>query len=160
VARAFYAPAAQASFTLLGLWWVVAQFKYAEWSATPAGRRLMYDVSLFFLLPGTMSLASLVSDDEPGVWRIAFGLLALAGAGEALASAIRSRADAGRRPLLEAGLTAGVVLYGLIGLVALAPGTAADASGLSSLELEGLMVAALLFLGVNMAWAVFQSRRA
>jgi hypothetical protein len=49
---------AQASFTLLALWWVLLQIRHDEWFADTAYRRRAYDVSLYFLLPGIMSLGS------------------------------------------------------------------------------------------------------
>ena len=58
----FYSTAAQLSFVLLGLWWVVVQFKFDRWRHDPARRRMAYDISSFFLLPGLMSLTSLAAD--------------------------------------------------------------------------------------------------
>ena len=49
----FYREAAQVSFTLLGLRWLVIQFKYADWGRSTEGRRLVYDTSLCFMIQGS-----------------------------------------------------------------------------------------------------------
>lgn len=51
----FYSTVAQASFTLLGLWWVVLQIRYGPWMRNPGVRRAVYDISLYFLLPSERS---------------------------------------------------------------------------------------------------------
>ena len=52
----FYATTSAVSFTLLGFWWVVVQFRHDEMTADPGRRRLAFVVSLHFILPGLMSL--------------------------------------------------------------------------------------------------------
>ncbi|MCC6176076.1 MAG: hypothetical protein IT305_12290 [Chloroflexi bacterium] len=54
------------SFTLLGLWWIACQ-AHMDWLAEPTGRRMAYVVSLHFVLPGAMSLLSLVAPDVPSI---------------------------------------------------------------------------------------------
>ena len=71
--QAFYAAVAGISFTLLGLWWVVVITR-TEWRQSPARRLLAYTVSLHFLLPGMMSILSIIAPDEPLVWRTVFSL--------------------------------------------------------------------------------------
>ena len=47
----FYATTSAVSFTLLGFWWVVVQFRHDEMTADPGRRRLAFVVSLHFVLP-------------------------------------------------------------------------------------------------------------
>src|SRR5204863_450425 len=62
----FYGAMAQVSFTLLGLWWVVVQFKYSDLMRDRRRRIQAYDTSLYFVLPGIMSLISqLASSGRP-----------------------------------------------------------------------------------------------
>ena len=74
----FYAATSALCFTLLGFWWVVVQFRHSEMTATPTARRFAFLVSLYFLLPGLISLAALIA--ATGVlWRLAFGAAGIAG---------------------------------------------------------------------------------
>ena len=75
----FYATTSAVSFTLLGFWWVVVQFRHDEMTQDPGRRRLAFVVSLHFILPGLMSLGALLTADEPIVWRLTFGLAGVAG---------------------------------------------------------------------------------
>ena len=79
----FYATAAQLSFVLLGFWWAILTFQFDAWMAAPARRAIAYYVSLHFLLPGIMSLVSIISIETSALWRIGFaagGLLGAVGA--------------------------------------------------------------------------------
>src|SRR5688572_12185224 len=58
--ESFYSTVAQASFTLLGLWWVLLQIRHDEWIGDAPYRQSVYDISFYFLLLGMMSLASLL----------------------------------------------------------------------------------------------------
>jgi hypothetical protein len=78
--ESFYTTVAGTSFTLLGLWWVVLQVRHEEWMRTRAGRTLGYDVTLFFLFPGAMSLLSLVSNDTAIIWQVGFVVASILGA--------------------------------------------------------------------------------
>ena len=75
----FYSAASQISFTLLGFWWAVVQFRHADWVDNPSRRRLAHVVSLLFLLPGTMSLMSMLTGDTPVLWRLSFGAAGVLG---------------------------------------------------------------------------------
>ena len=59
--RTFYATTSAVSFTLLGFWWVVVQFRHNEMTQDPGRRRLAFVVSLHFILPGLMSLGALLT---------------------------------------------------------------------------------------------------
>ena len=75
----FYATTSAVSFTLLGFWWVVVQFRHDEMTQDPGRRRLAFVVSLHFILPGLMSLGALLTADAPIVWRLTFGAAGIAG---------------------------------------------------------------------------------
>jgi hypothetical protein len=79
MAQDFYATVAQASFTLLGLWWVLLQIRYDAWFANIDYRRAVYDISLYFLLPGMMGLGALLAAQQPAIWRGVFGVLGAVG---------------------------------------------------------------------------------
>jgi hypothetical protein len=154
----FYTTVAQASFTLLALWWVLLQIRHDEWISDTAYRRSVYDVSLYFLLPGMMSLASLLAVEEAWIWRANFAIFGSIGVVESvwlLARRGRLRAAA---PFLRAADVLSVVLYGLVALVALWEKLPEELGiDLRPLELEGIFVAALLLLGVTLAALIFVS---
>jgi hypothetical protein len=150
----FYATAAQVAFALLGLWWVVVAERFREWREIPSRRRQAYTVSLYFMLAGVMSLGSLISDD-PTVWRLTFGIAGGLGLLEALAALAAARTDrAGVRQIVL--FAASILAYAAIVAVALRAKLAQDVGlGLKPLESEALAVSILLFIGVNVAWALF-----
>lgn len=156
----FYATSAGLCFALLGLWWVVVQFKYETWLSDPTRRRVAYDLSLYFLLPGVMSLASLLATRETLLWQVGFGaagaigfvdaVLALGAAGKGPTRAWTDRAV----PVLTALLYAGVVA------VAISPTLPRDLGlELDPLEVEGSLLVVLIFVGVNLVWRWFFERR-
>lgn len=151
----FYAVAAQLSFVLLGLWWVVVQFRHDTMLATPAGRRRAYQVSLYFLLPGLMSLASLASERLTFLWQVGFGAAGLIGV-IVTATGMRST-DSPRTRWADA---AALILYGLITVMAVAPTLPASLGlDLKGREVEALAITLLLFLGTNVAWRAFVGSR-
>ena len=156
MARTFYQACAQASFALLGLWWVVVNRKYEEWRFDPRRRRQAYDVSLYFALPGIMSLVSLLAESSTVLWRSGFIAAAAIGVLETALLLRGERRAPSLSRVMQGALAAVLVLYLLVCAVAVRPALAADLGvGLSPLELEGLMVALLVFLGVNLAWVLF-----
>ncbi|MCX6032865.1 MAG: hypothetical protein NT169_26715 [Chloroflexi bacterium] len=150
----FYQTVATFSFTLLGLWWGVLQLRHDEWINDPARKRLAYSVHLAFLTPGVMSLAAQVAGDVKIIWRATFVLAAVLGA---IATVLLIRGSTGRET--PAGwftrfgrwLTAG--LYVLVAVFAFEP-TLANlfGGGMKALQVEGLLLTLLVFLGVNVAW--------
>jgi hypothetical protein len=52
----FYSTTAQACFTILSVWWVFLGLNFQRWVKDRYRRLMLYDVSLYFLLPGLMSL--------------------------------------------------------------------------------------------------------
>ena len=158
---AFYQTAAQLCFTLLGLWWLVLQTKYREWIGDSERRRMATSVSLYFLLPGAMSLIALLGTDIPALWRTTFALASAIGAIETLLSAVRAGREKERR-LAAAGQWLGFALYVVVVVVAVAvtpPGISLFGAALSPLLTAGLSLSLLVTLGVLLAWGYFLDQR-
>ena len=142
----FYSVAAQASLTLLGLWWVVLRAWPSGWVDDPDRRATGYHVSLYFMLPAFTSALSLLSTETSFFWRAGFGLAAIVGAVENLA--MLGRGIAGKRFVYLA-----VTLYALTGIVAAVPTLVTEAADdVTALHVEGVLLTAILFLGLNVAW--------
>ena len=154
VLQDFYGSMAQISFTLLGLWWVVVQFKYADFMKDRRRRLQTYDTSLYFVLPGIMSLISLLTTTGL-LWRITFTISAILGAVEAgflLATTRRAQGSG----LWRWAHYAGGTLYVLVALFAVFPSLVDDLGlHLKTLQVEGLFLALIIFLGVQSSWIQF-----
>jgi hypothetical protein len=148
---AFYQTVASFAFTLLGIWWGVLQLRHDEWIGQPARKRMAYSVHLAFLIPGVMSLAAQTAGDVKIIWRATFLLAALLGAG---ANVLLIRSSAGRGgPFARYGRWFTVALYLLVAIFAFDPTLAGLFGGdVKPLQVEGLLLTALVFLGVSLAW--------
>lgn len=115
---AFYAASSGLCFTLLGFWWVVVQFRHAELTADRETRRFIFLVSLHFIVPGVVSLASLLATGP--MWRVAFGLAGITGVIAAIAG---TRAGAAHPVLADVRRWAwlGIPIYALVTVIALVP---------------------------------------
>ena len=162
---AFYQTAAQLCFTLLGLWWLVLQTKYPEWIRDRARRRQATSISLYFLLPGAMSLIALLATDIPLLWRTSFAVACALGAvatlpvWDARRAAVRApRAVTGWAGAPQWSVAAarwsGVALYSGILIVAIAPQVTRHFQ-LAPLLVAGVGLSLLVVLGVSLAWAYF-----
>jgi hypothetical protein len=149
----FYAASSALCFTLLGFWWVVVQFRHAELTRDVGARRFTFLVSLHFIVPGLVSLASLLATGT--MWRVAFGLAGLTG----LAAAVAGIRAVGSKPGLLAGLNRvawlGIPIYAAVTAIALAPDIARTNLGLEPLQVEGLLLLAILLVGILLAWFLF-----
>ena len=142
----FYSVATQASLTLLGLWWVVLRAWPSDWVDDSARRATGYHVSLYFMLPAFSSALSLLSTDTSFFWRAGFGLAAIVGTAENLS--MLGRGIAGKWFVYPS-----VALYVLAGIVAAAPSLVTDLTDdVTALHVEGVLLTAILFLGLNLAW--------
>jgi hypothetical protein len=151
----FYGVIAQLAFVLLGLWWVVVQFKYTEWMQSPRHRHMAYDICLLFLLAGTMSLFAMVDPTQSLLWRIAFASGAVLGGIE---TAFLTRSVARQGPVALAIHVATLAAYVLILLIAVRPGLPADVGvSLRPIQVEAILITVLLFLGVHITWNRFTS---
>ena len=143
----FYQTVASFCFTLLGLWWGVTQLRHAEWMANAPMRRMAHSIYFSFLIPGAMSLAAQVSGDARWVWQIVF---AVAGLGGAVATGIFMRLSPGNG-LFHRFRFVIALLYLLIAVFAWFPEMAAPLT-LKPLQVEGLLLSLLVFLGAGLAW--------
>jgi hypothetical protein len=156
VAEQFYETLALAAFALLGLWWVVVADRRREWSVLPYRRRQAYSVSLYFTLTGIISLISLISEDHPALWRIAFGTAGVIGAAEVVLSLLRASSEPQREKRADQLLALTLPLYVAIVAIAVHPSLASDIGiHLKPLETEAIVVSLLLFLGINYGWLLF-----
>ena len=151
---AFYTIVAGLSFTLLGLWWVACQSN-KRWLREATGRRMAYVVSLHFILPGAMSLLSLVAPETPLFWRLTFmlaGAVGAVGAGLTAATLRLHGAGVGRIRALQ---WVAVPLYLIVAGTAASPDLVRSANiGLEPLQVEGIMLTLLVLLGTQCAWIV------
>jgi hypothetical protein len=163
----FYQTAAQLCFTLLGLWWLVLQTKYREWIGDSESRRTATNISLYFLLPGVMSLIALLGADIPPLWRTTFALASGVGALQTLLSGLGARRRE-RGTLVAAGQWLGFALYLLVVIIAITPpqislslfGVTLLGFGVPPLLASGLSLSLLITLGVLLAWGFFLEQRA
>jgi hypothetical protein len=150
----FYVTVSTISFTLLGLWWVVVQSR-ESWRHDVARRRMAYAVSLHFLLPGAMSVLSLVAPGVGWLWRLTFasaGLIGIVAAGYVVRT-LREEYDAPRTVRIIEWIA--IPIYATVAVIAVAPELAGNLGlGLTPLQVEGLILAILLFFGVQAAWVL------
>lgn len=152
----FYSTVAQASFTLLGLWWVVLQIHYGRWMRDRRVRRAVYDISLYFLLPGMMSLLALLAADVSTIWRVSFAVAGIAGTLESLLSIAHTRGHDSPSRIIDLGNWVSLALYPAVAAIAIRR-TIPHELGihLRPLEAEGILIGLLLTLGVLLAAALF-----
>ena len=149
----FYAAVAAINFTLLGLWWVAVTERRQLREGGPRVRRMAYTVSLQFLIPGALSLLAQVAPNVPAFWRTAF---AAAGIFGALSVLMLSPATARENEMTRRGAwflrLVGLPLYLAITAVAVVPPVKGLA--ITPLQMEGVLMALLVFLGAQTAWTV------
>lgn len=153
--NAFYGAFSPACFGLLGLWLVVVQMRLDEWEKDPERRRRSYGVAMHFALPGIMSVFALIDTQTAAFWRVSFAVVAFGGA--VVMAAVRGfpagseSSRGGFRGLRAcdrlgvAAYVAAIVLYVLIGVLALVPGRDVQRT-------EAVLLTTLVFLGFNVAW--------
>ncbi|HET8905998.1 MAG TPA: hypothetical protein VFN11_03435 [Ktedonobacterales bacterium] len=158
VPETFYQTVAQLSFTLLGLWWLVLQTKYDEWIHHRIRRRMATNITLYFLLPGSMSLLALLATNSRLLWQIAFILAAIIGAATTAFFLRDARASQWRNPwsirIIHIASGVGLALYALVIVVALLP-DAIRSLGVAPLTVAGIGVTLLVIVGVTLAWTYF-----
>jgi len=150
--QTFYTTVGSISFTLLGLWWVVVQGR-ESWRTEPSRRRMAYAVSLHFLLPGAMSILSLVAPDLGLLWRVTFATAGVLGAISAIyvVRTLREEHDSPRiARVIE---LIAVPIYALVAVIALFPELINGLGiGLTALQAEAIILSILVFFGVQAAW--------
>lgn len=151
----FYATTSAVSFTLLGFWWVVVQFRHEEMTQDPGRRRLAFVVSLHFILPGLMSLGALLTGDAPLVWRLTFGSAGVAGMMAVLVASRGIKDPTGAIAAIGRFEWVALPLYAVLTIVAIRPDLIRTTVGLEPLQVEGVIMTLLVFLGIVFAWALF-----
>jgi hypothetical protein len=156
VFESFYSTVAQASFTLLGLWWVLLQIRHAAWMRDHRVRRAVYDVSLCFLLPGMMSLMALLAADVSAIWRVSFAVAAAIGTLEEILSIAGNRGHGSPSRIVDVGNWLSLALYPAIAAIAIRRTLPHDIGiDLGPLEAEGILIGFLFALGVLLGAALF-----
>lgn len=150
----FYQTIAQVCFTVLGFWFIVLQTKYREWIGDRDRRRTAANISFYFLLPGSMSMLSLLSTGVPILWRASFATASFLGAIETVLWFRRIQAKTDHLTLQTLAHCAGLALYLLVALVALIP-MLTNLLHVKPLVVTGSMLTLLVVLGVALAWAFF-----
>lgn len=152
----FYTTTSTLSFALLGFWWVVVQFKHQSWMPEARHRRMAYDVSLHFLLPGIMSLIALLTEGAPLLWRSVFVIAAVTGAYATFSIMRAVKADATQVAAVKVTRWVFLLCYALIAVVAAVPTIVIEMGlTLDHFQVEGILIALLIFLDVNVAWWFF-----
>lgn len=161
-ADTFYQTVAGFSFTLVGLWWAIVQFRHEEWMSHPAWRRLIYAVHLSFMIPGVMSLGALAAGDLKIIWRLVFVLASVFAIIALIILTQLAHAAGGiRGGLLAAGRWIMVLLYALIAVVAVDTSLVKLISPeIQPLQVEGLLLTLLIFLGTSVAWDLLAAPKA
>lgn len=150
---AFYSIMAGLSFTLLGLWWVACQGRQ-QWLAEASGRRMAYVVSLHFVLPGAMSILSLIAPDVPAMWRVTFTIAGATG----LIGTLTIITTVRRHAASEAGMVrllqwVALPLYAAVTVVAAFP-QVAGGFALAPRQIEAILLVLLVLLGSQSVWLV------
>jgi hypothetical protein len=147
----FYQTVSQVCFTLLGFWLIVLQTKYQEWSGKRARRRMIVNISLYFLLPGTMSLLAMLAIQATAIWRVAFVVTSVLGAVES-AFTVRDLQQQERTHWLGVLLRAiELALFALIAVVGLFPDLFRVA-GLTPLTVAGVLLTLIVVGGIVLMW--------
>src|SRR6185312_12779215 len=133
-ALAFYQLLATASFTLLGLWFVVVGLSHGGWRTDPVRHRYDLHVALHFLLPGATGLAAGLAES--------LGFLAAPG----FPRALPGRALRALDPLL----------YVLVGVAAVT----SLPLGLVPMQIEGMATGLVFLAGTAYLWLAYAERPA
>jgi hypothetical protein len=154
-AIAFYQLLATASFTLLGLWFVVVGLSHGGWRTDPNRHRYDLHVALHFLLPGATGLAAVLAGGEPLFWRAAALLAGIAGMAESIGFLVTPgfpRALPGR--FLRA---LDPLLYGGVGVAAV---TSLPLGKLVPMQVEGVATGLVFLTGTAYLWLAYAERPA
>jgi hypothetical protein len=149
---AFYQTMSALCFTLVGFWWVVVQFRHDEMTRDVESRRFITLVMLQFLIPGLVNVASILSAESLW-WRLAFAAAGLLGMAAVLVGMRGALSD------LRWYVWLSLPIYAAITLVALFDGLVESIIPVDALQVEGVLLLALVSLGVMLAWGLFTRPR-
>lgn len=147
----FYQTVSQVCFTLLGFWLIVLQTKYQEWSGKTERRRMIVNISLYFLLPGTMSLLAMLAIQATAIWRVAFVVTSAIGTIETALMVRALRRSKASSPVAMLVRLAELALFALTALVGLIP-PAFNHYGLTALTVAGVLLTLIVVGGVALMW--------
>lgn len=147
----FYQTVSQVCFTLLGFWLIVLQTKYQEWSGKRERRRMIVNISLYFLLPGTMSLLAMLAIQATAIWRVAFLVTSALGAIETafMLRSLWQREYVYWVAVLVRAIE--LVLFALIAVVGLFP-QMFNRFGLTALTVAGIVLTLIVVGGIALMW--------
>src|SRR5262245_60357074 len=107
-------------------------------------RRAVYDISLYFLLPGMMSMMALLAADVSGIWRVSFAVGGLVGGLEAILSIVHTRGHDSPSRLIGIGNWVSLLLYPAIAAIAIRRTIPVEIGlELKPLEAEGILIGLL-----------------
>jgi hypothetical protein len=155
----FYSTTSAVSFTLLGFWWVVVQFRHDDMTLDRGRRLLAFVVSLHFILPGLMSLGALLTANAPLIWRLTFGTAGIAGIIAVIVASRWVKQPTGAIATIGRFEWIAVPLYLVLTIVAFDPDLIRTNFQLEPLQVEGAIMTLLVFLGILFAWALFTEPR-
>ena len=147
----FYATLAQICFALVGLWWVVVQFKYEPLMSSPSGRLAAYIASMHFIAPGVISLISVLVSDDAGIWRLGSFIGSVLGIVATLA-ALRAALLTRTQRVIE------VILLVLFAIIAILSFVTTPLFGVKPIMVEALVNVGVITLGVHFAWLFFAGK--
>ena len=147
--EAFYEILSGICFALTGLWWTVVAGR-KDWVKDQEMRSLAGGVYASFLIPGVMSLGAQIGGDNKLVWRSVFIVAALLG------MIFTTRLLARIRNFQKAGFFARsrwlvVLLYAVVLVFGLFP-TLAAFTGLSTIQVEAILLCIIVLSGHGLAW--------
>lgn len=146
----FYALFSTTCFTLTGLWWNVVRSR-RDWTSDPAMRRTIGGIYLSFLLPALMGLFAQVGGTEsPVLWRLSFVVIAIVGGTSMVRLVSQARGDGA--PAAVRWIQIGtVIVYLAVAVIGVAPQLVAPL-GLTGIQVEALLLIALVALGHALVW--------
>lgn len=136
---------------MFGLWLVVVQVRRRDWADRRERRWGAQAVAMHFALPGVMSLLTLANPASVLLWRASFAAFAVLG-GVGMVLLGRPGEDLGTLQRLVHWSAIG--LYGAVAVVALFASAVATTLGVNPLQLEAVLLSLLLFVGLNLAFAL------
>ena len=149
----FYATLAQICFALVGLWWVVVQFKYDQLMSSTASRLAAYSASMHFIAPGVIALISVLVAEDVAIWRLGSLIGSVLGIVAGLA-AMRAALLTRTQRIIEVTL---VVLFAAIAILSF---VTTPLFGIKPIMIEAIVNVGVITLGVQFAWLFFSGRSA
>jgi hypothetical protein len=149
---AFYQTMSALCFTLVGFWWLVVQFRHDEMTRDVESRRFITLVMLQFLIPGLVNVASILSAESLW-WRLAFAAAGVLGMAAVIVGMRGALSD------LRWYVWLSLPIYAGIALVAVFDEVVESIIPVDALQVEGVLLLALVSLGVMLAWGLFTRPR-